>query len=91
MTSADYVLTLREIWDFLVGFKDEAQAGFGRLEGEISILKTDVTVLKDNVAGLKSDVRVLKADVAGIRNHIVRIDRRLIKLDDGVSLIESRA
>jgi hypothetical protein len=78
----EYVPDLREIWDFLVGFKEATEAGFDRLTREFAIVKSDVGTLK-------SDVAIIKSDIVDIRLHLERIDRRLLRLDDRVSSLEA--
>ena len=86
MTGDEYVPTLAEIWDFLVGFKEATEVGFARLDG----LARDVAELKGDVGELKGDVAGLKRDVFRLDGSIQSLERRVVRLDDRLSVFESQ-
>jgi predicted RNase H-like nuclease (RuvC/YqgF family) len=78
----EYVPTLAEIWDFLVGFKEATEAGFRRVDASLARLTSDVTELK-------FDVSELKSDVSELQSHLERVERRVIRIDDRLSAVET--
>ncbi|GEM_PF-2421715 len=97
MNGNEYVPTLTDIWDFLLGFKAATEAGFARVDArldvlaaDVSMLKSDVSVLKSDVGVLKSDVGVLKSDVLRLERDLQRVERRVIRIDDRLSVIEDQ-
>ena len=61
-----------------------------RIEGDVSVLKTDVSglkedvsVLKTDVSGLKEDVSGLKEDVSGLKEDVRDLKMRTSRLEEG--------
>ena len=74
--------TAREILDAIFRSQDLLATTIGRMQ-------LDITSLKSDVAVLKSDVAILKTDVVEIKGQIDRLERRVIRLDDRLSVIEN--
>ena len=54
----------------LLGFQEQTNGRFDKVERDIRDLKTDVRDLKADVRGVKADVRGVKADVASLRTDL---------------------
>lgn len=63
----DYVPTLTDVWDFLLGFKSVTEAGFARVEGRL-----------DRVEGR---LGVVEARLDRVEGHLDRIEGRLIRIE----------
>ena len=81
--------TAREILDAIFRSQDVLASTIGRMQIDITSLKSDVAVLKTDVSILKTDVAILKTDVVELKGQMDRLERRVIRIDDRLSVIEN--
>lgn len=95
--TGEYVPTLTEVWDFLVGFKEATEASFEHLTSDVAVLKSDMVVVKSDMVVVKSDIVTVKSDMAAVKSDlkqlqldVQRMDRRLVRMDDRLADLEVR-
>jgi hypothetical protein len=70
----DYVPTITDVWDFLLGFKSATEAGFARVEGRLDRVEGRL----DRVEGRLDRVEVRLGHVEG---SLGRIESRVIRIE----------
>ena len=75
MASGEYVPTLAEIWEFLLGFKAATEAGFERMEARFERMEARFEGMQTQLDGMQGQLKGIDARL--IRIESWHVDRRL--------------
>ncbi len=82
MAGGEYVPTLADIWDFLLGLKAATEAGFERVQIQLGGLDGEIVGIKGELGDIRGELGDLKGQLNRVEARLVRIeswnvDRRL--------------
>ena len=88
MAGGEYVPTLADIWDFLLGLKAATEAGFervqiqlGGLDGEIVGIKGELGDIRGELGDIRGELGDIRGELGDLKGQLNRVEARLVRIE----------